>query len=344
MKAWTFRLFKGNISFQVTKQWLLVLSICFITVLTIFLFSLSAGSTWIPLSEVLLQLFGQMDEHTFVIETLRLPRALLALLVGSALGVAGLILQSLVRNPLASPDIIGITSGASFGAVLFIALGTGVMSMAFLPFAAIAGGLCTAILIYVISWNKGVTPIRLVLIGIGISAILKAGVTFMLVFSNTFITSKAYVWLTGSLYAASWSDVSSMFLWLLLPLPILLIFGRSLNVTELGDDVSISIGIRVQVQRFIFLMCSVILAGTAAAYAGGIEFVGLMAPHIARRLVGRSFVGLVPITALIGAALVLVADLIARTMFLPLDIPAGVFTAAIGAPFFIYLLFHNRNR
>ncbi|MFF5995660.1 iron ABC transporter permease [Lysinibacillus sp. KU-BSD001] len=344
MKAWTFRLFKGNISFQVPKQWLLVLLICLITVLTIFLFSLSAGSTWIPLSEVFLQLVGQIDEHTFVIETLRLPRTLLALLVGAALGVAGLILQSLVRNPLASPDIIGITSGASFGAVAFIALGTGVMSMAFLPFAAIAGGLCTAILIYMVSWNKGVTPIRLVLIGIGISAILKAGVTFMLVFSNTFITSKAYVWLTGSLYAASWSDVSSMFLWLLLPIPILLIFGRSLNVTELGDDVSISIGIRVQVQRFIFLICSVILAGTAAAYAGGIEFVGLMAPHIARRLVGRSFVGLVPITALIGATLVLVADLIARTMFLPLDIPAGVFTAAIGAPFFIYLLFHNRNR
>jgi len=291
-----------------------------------------------------MQLFGFTDEFAFVVETLRLPRALLALFVGVALGISGLILQSIIRNPLASPDIIGITSGASFGAVLFISLGTGIVSMNYLPFAAIAGGFMTAIIIYFLSWNKGVTPIRLVLIGIGIAAILKAGITFMLVYSDTYITSKAYIWLTGSLYAAKWSDVTSIFYWMLIPLPILLILGRTLNVSELGDDLATSVGINVQIQRLLFLLCSVILAGTAAAHAGGIEFVGLMAPHIARKFVGRSFVALIPLTACIGATLVLLADLIARTAFLPLDIPAGVFTAAIGAPFFIYLLFSNRNR
>lgn len=344
MKYWTFRLLNERISFQINQRWLIVTSISLFVVISLFILNLCAGSSWVSPTQVLMQLFGFTDEFAFVVETLRLPRALLALFVGVALGISGLILQSIIRNPLASPDIIGITSGASFGAVLFISLGTGIVSMNYLPFAAIAGGFMTAIIIYFLSWNKGVTPIRLVLIGIGIAAILKAGITFMLVYSDTYITSKAYIWLTGSLYAAKWSDVTSIFYWMLIPLPILLILGRTLNVSELGDDLATSLGINVQIQRLLFLLCSVILAGTAAAHAGGIEFVGLMAPHIARKFVGRSFVALIPLTACIGATLVLLADLIARTAFLPLDIPAGVFTAAIGAPFFIYLLFSNRNR
>jgi len=344
MRTWTIRLLRGKLSFQLSVKWLLTTTSLFVVLLLLFILSLASGSTWVPPSQVALQLLGKIDDYTFIVETLRLPRVLLAILVGASLGVAGLILQTMVRNPLASPDIIGITSGASLGAVTFITLATGVISMSFLPVAAIVGGLLTALLIYIISWNKGVTPIRLILIGIGISAILKAGITFMLVFSNSFITTKAYTWLTGSIYAAKWSEVTAMSLWMLIPLPILLILGRGMNVTELGDEAAVNAGIRVQLQRFVFLMCSVVLAGTAAAYAGGIEFVGLMAPHIARRIAGRSFLGLIPITAIIGAGLVLIADLIARTMFLPLDIPAGVFTAAIGAPFFIYLLFHNRNR
>ncbi|WP_240189934.1 MULTISPECIES: iron ABC transporter permease [Bacillaceae] len=325
-------------------RWLLTVAIWSAVVGAVFLLSLSSGSSWIPLTEVFKQITGQFDQHAFVVETLRLPRALLALLVGAALGVAGLILQSLVRNPLASPDIIGITSGASFGAVTFISFGAGVISMQFLPLAAILGAFLAALLIYLISWNKGVTPITLVLIGVGLSAIMKACVTFMLVMSETATTTKSYIWLTGSIYGASWSDVTSMIWWLLIPIPLMLIFGRGLNLTEIGEDFSVSVGIRVQLQQFIFLMCSVMLAGTAAAYAGGIEFVGLMAPHIARRLVHRSFPGLAVVTALIGAFLVLIADLAARTLFLPLDIPAGVFTAAIGAPFFLYLLFRYRNQ
>lgn len=344
MRYWTFRMLKGKVSFQISKGWMQVLSIGTLLLIVFFILSLSSGSNWISPTQVFMQLSKMTNEHAFVIETLRLPRTLLAVLVGSALGISGLILQSIVRNPLASPDIIGITSGASFGAVLFISLGTGVVSMSLLPFAAICGGLITATIIYLLSWNKGVTPIRLVLIGIGISAILKAGVTFLLVFSDTYIASKAYIWLTGSLYAATWNDVTSLFIWIMISLPILIILGRSMNVTELGDDVAISMGVKLQWQRLVFLGCAVILAATSAAYVGGIEFVGLMAPHLARRLVGRSFLGLIPITAIIGALLVVIADLIARTMFLPLDIPAGVFTAAIGAPFFIYLLYRNRNR
>ncbi|MFB1081678.1 FecCD family ABC transporter permease [Jeotgalibacillus sp. JSM ZJ347] len=344
MKQWTFRLFNDHVSIQLSARWLIVTGIWLLAVVSVFLLSLSSGSNWIPLTEVFMQITGQIDQHSFVVETLRLPRALMAILVGAALGVAGLILQSLVRNPLAAPDIIGITSGASLGAVTFISFGAGVISMQYLPLAAIGGGLLAALLIYLISWNKGVTPIRLVLIGVGLSAIMKACVTFMLVMGDTATTTQSYIWLTGSIYAASWSEVTSMIWWLLIPIPFLIVFGRGLNVTELGEDFSVSVGIRVQLQQFIFLMCSVMLAGTAAAFAGGIEFVGLMAPHIARRLVHRSFPGLAVLTALIGAFLVLIADLVARTVFLPLDIPAGVFTAAIGAPFFLYLLFRYRNQ
>jgi len=344
MKQKTFRLFGDRVSFQLSIRWVLMVLGWTAAVMTLFLISLSTGSSWIPLSEVFQQLTGQIDQHAFVVETLRLPRATLAILVGAALGIAGLILQSLVRNPLASPDIIGITSGASLGAVTFLSFALGTVSISYLPLAAITGGLLAALLIYLISWNKGVTPIRLILIGIGISAIMKACVTFMLVMSETAVTTKSYIWLTGSLYASTWGDVTSMMAWLLIPLPLLILFGRGLNVTEIGEDFSVGVGIRIHRQQFIFLMCSVMLAGTAAAFAGGIEFVGLMAPHIARKMVDRSFPGLVVVTALVGAFLVLLADLSARTLFMPLDIPAGVFTAAIGAPFFIYLLFRNRNK
>ncbi|QKS72994.1 iron ABC transporter permease [Paenalkalicoccus suaedae] len=344
MKSWTIRLFQDRISFELSLRYLVTALAWLAIALILFTVSLSAGSNWIPVSEVFQQLTGRIDTHTFVVESLRLPRALLAALVGAALGVAGLILQSLVRNPLASPDIIGITSGASLGAVTCITFATGVISMQFLPLAAIAGGFGAALLIYLLSWNGGVTPVRLVLIGIGVAAIMKACVTFMLVTSEAAVTTKSYIWLTGSVYATTMSDVTSMLVWMAIPIPFLLLLGRGLNVSELGEEVSVSMGIRVELQRLIFLVCSVIFAGTAAAFAGGIEFVGLMAPHIARRFVGRSFYGTAVITALIGASIVLLADLVARTAFLPQDIPGGVFTAAIGAPFFIYLLFHSKNR
>ncbi|WP_203363108.1 iron ABC transporter permease [Bacillus sp. REN10] len=342
MRAWTFRFYQEKISFQMTARWLSVCSSVFILLAALFMVYLSAGSEWVPVGDAMKNALQLSDSHAFVIGELRLPRALLAMLVGGALAVSGLILQSIVRNPLASPDIIGITSGASFASILFISIGT--FSMAFLPVAAMVGGFITATFIYLLSWSKGVTPIRLVLIGIGVSAILKAGVTFLLVYSDTYTTSKAYIWITGSVYAATWDDVQALALWLLLPVPLILYVSKSLTLSELGDDIAISMGIRLQTQRFLLLMCSVILAASAAAYAGGIEFVGLMAPHMARKLVGRSILGLFPVTAMIGATLVLFADLLARTLFLPLDIPAGVFTATIGAPFFIYLLFHNRNR
>ncbi|WP_163539880.1 iron ABC transporter permease [Gracilibacillus sp. YIM 98692] len=306
--------------------------------------SLSIGTSYIPLSEVWQHFLGISDgEHDFTINVLRLPRLLLAFLVGAALSVSGLILQSIIRNPLASPDIIGITAGGSVGAMLFIVFLMGMISIHWLPLAAILGATFVAIMVYILAWSNGVTPIRLVLIGIGVSAAMNAIVTLLIVVSETAVTTKAYLWLTGSLYGATFIDVYGMLPWVLIFIPLTFILAKTISVLELGDELATSLGVNVQFIRFALLFISVALAGSAVAFAGGIGFIGLIAPHIAKKLVGYTFHILVPLAALVGGVMVMIADLIARTAFLPLDIPAGVFTAGVGAPFFIYLLYRNRH-
>jgi len=334
-----------RISFQIAKRtcWIILLLSLLLVIITII--GLSAGSDFIHPFIVVKELLGYGNgEYDFVLHTLRLPRILMALLVGAALGVAGLILQGIIRNPLAAPDIIGVTSGASMGAIIFIVYFMGSVGIQFLPLAAISGAAIISFIIYLLSWRKGVTPIRMVLIGIGISALAKAVVTMLLVISEVAATTKAYLWLTGSLYGANMTDVYLLLPWVALLLPLTFVLARTVNVKELGDDIATGLGVKVQVYRLLFLLISVMLAGSAVAFAGGIAFVGLVAPHMSRLLVGRSFAGLVPVTAIIGGIIVIVADIVARTAFLPKDLPTGVFTAAIGAPFFIYLLFRTRNQ
>lgn len=332
------------ISIQLHKKTIMVFLMLSMLAFILFILSLSIGSSFISPLEVIKHLFGfGSGEHDFVLNTLRLPRVLLALLVGAALGVSGLILQGIIRNPLASPDVIGITGGASVGAIVFIVYFMGTVSINWIPLAALIGAAIVTIIIYILSWKKGVTPIRLVLIGIGLAAAMKAIVTMMIVISETAVTTKAYLWLTGSLYGANWQDVYSMLPWFLIFIPLSLVFSRVVNAKELGDDIALGLGLKVQLYRFALLFISVALAGSAVAFAGGIGFIGLIAPHVARMLIGRGFGGLVIISSLVGGIIVLCADVVARTAFLPLDIPAGVFTAGVGAPFFIYLLYRNRN-
>lgn len=340
----SFRNKSGSISFQITKRTIAFLLLLSLLSLLLIVMSLSVGSSFISPIIVIQHITGFGNgEYDFILNTLRLPRVLLAFMVGAALSVSGLLLQSIIRNPLASPDIIGVTAGASVGAIVFIVFFMGAVSLEFLPFVAIGGAMSVAIIIYLLAWNKGVTPIRLVLIGIGVAAGMKAIVMMMIVLSDTAVTTKAYLWLTGSLYGSNMQHVYSMLPWIVLFIPAAFVLARVVNAKELGDDVATGLGVRVQGQRLLLLFISVALAGSAVAFAGGIEFVGLIAPHIARMLIGRSFAGLLPITALIGGCIVVAADMVARTAFLPLDIPAGVFTAGIGAPFFIYLLYRNRN-
>lgn len=300
--------------------------------------SLSLGSQSTPPAEVWEALwFPDRSDIALIVHEIRLPRVMLAILAGACLGVAGLLLQGLVRNPLASPDVIGITSGASLAAVSFLVLGGMGLGEAWLPVAAMGGALLVALGIIALS-GRSVSPARLVLIGIGLAAALGAATTLVLVLAADTMAMQAYVWLTGSLYAAQWREVAGLGPWALLGLPLALGLARRLDALMLGDDLATGLGNPVRGTRLALLLVGVALAGAAVAFAGGLSFIGLLAPHIARRLVARGHTGLVPVTALIGALILLYADMIGRLAFLPRDLPAGIFVAGIGAPFFVYLL------
>ncbi|MDN3556645.1 FecCD family ABC transporter permease [Halomonas maura] len=282
------------------------------------------------------------SDIAFIVWELRLPRIVLAVLVGAALAMAGAILQGIVRNPLASPDVIGITSGAALAAVAFLALfGTG-LSIHWLPASALLGALLAAMLVFLLAWKRGISPSRMVLVGIGLSAAMGAMTTLLIVISDDAAAMVAYVWLTGSLYAAQWQDVLGLLPWLLVAVPLCLTQARHMDAMALGDQVAQGLGVNVLRSRLLLMACSVALAGAAVAFAGGLSFVGLIAPHIAARLVGRGFARLVPAAALVGALIVLYADLLGRVAFLPKDLPAGIFVSGVGAPFFVYLLHRTR--
>ncbi|WNC17525.1 iron ABC transporter permease [Brevibacillus brevis] len=341
----TYRSKTGLVSFLVQKRTVVVLAALILFTIVFVIWSIGVGNKGIAPIDVIKALAGRgTAEHAMVIHTLRLPRILLALLVGAALAVSGLLLQGMIRNPLASPDIVGITGGATIAAVAFITYLAGTVSIRWLPVAAFLGGALVSFLIYVLAWNKGVTPTRLVLIGIGFSAATGSLSMFMLILSPAQAASRAYIWLTGSIYGASWENVYTLLPWVAAFIPLAFVFARNVNVQELGDDLAKGLGASVQRHRFLLLLFSVALAGSAVAVAGAVGFVGLLAPHIARKLVGRSFAALIPVAALVGSLMLVMADTLGRTAFLPLDVPAGVFTAGVGAPFFIYLLYRNRNR
>lgn len=306
--------------------------------------NLAFGEQLIKPADVWGALLGKGNpDYVLIVQSLRAPRVIVAFLVGASLAVAGAILQSVIRNPLAAPDVVGITGGASVGAVAFITYMPSAVSIHYLPFAAVLGAFGAALLIYFIAWKKGVNPFRLVLVGIGIASLLSAITTFMLVFSPAYSASSSYIWLTGTVYGSTWSYVWNLLPWSVVLLGILYFYTRQMNMQLLGDELAIGLGSQVQKHRFLLILISVGLAGSAVSIGGVIGFVGLIAPHAARRMVGPMVSRLIPISALFGGIIVALADLIARTAFLPLDIPVGVFTSGIGAPFFIYLLYRTRN-
>lgn len=338
----TIRNKSGSFSLEIHKRSFFYILLLAVFVAAVFILSLTAGSSYIPVTSVLMEIFSESD-YEFIVNELRLPRVWMAVFVGAGLGVSGLILQGIIRNPLGSPDIVGVTGGASVGTVLFIVYLLGNVSIHWLPVASITGAAIITALIYLLSWRDGINPMRLILVGIGISALTNGIVTMFMVSSESAVSSKVYLWMTGSLYGANWSEVMIIAPVTLIFLISSLFFTSVVDVKQLGDDVALGVGVRVQWYRTLLLALSVGLAGSAVSFAGGIAFVGLIAPHIARLLLHRSFGILVFGSALIGALIVLLADVVARTAFLPSDIPAGVFTAGIGAPFFIYLLYRNRE-
>ncbi|WP_347861289.1 iron chelate uptake ABC transporter family permease subunit [Salimicrobium sp. PL1-032A] len=275
-------------------------------------------------------------EQTFLFMNFRLPRIAVALLVGAGLGVSGAILQAVIRNPLASPDVIGITKGAGFAAAATIILLPGFPPVA-LPVAALLGaGIVTAGL-YLFAFRQKVQPATLALVGIALGAIFQAGIQFLTV-RYPVETNAALVWLTGSLWGKGWSDVWMLFPWIIVFFTVAMFLTKKMDILQLGDDVAEGLGESVKGARVILLLVSVILAGTSVAIVGTLSFVGLIAPHIARRLVGNKHIVLLPAAALTGMVLLLIADGLGRGLLPPTEIPAGIITAIIGAPYFLYLL------
>lgn len=300
----------------------------------LFCLSISMGDFRVPLVDVVPAIFGAGDPAAqFIVGDLRLPRALAAVLVGAAFGLSGAIFQTMARNPLASPDFIGITSGASLAAVFAITVlhagGHVVVVAAFL------GALVSATLIYLLAWKRGLSSYRLVLVGIGIAAAVDAGTAYLLMKARIYDVQSAVVWLTGSLNGRTWDDLRPLALGMLVLVPATLVLVPALRLLMLGDETAAGLGLRVERSRLLLVLVAVTLTALATAAAGPVEFVALLAAPIARRLVG-SPLALVP-SALVGAVLVLGADVVAREA-LTTSLPVGVVTGMIGAPYLLWLL------
>ncbi|ACZ83866.1 FecCD family ABC transporter permease [Streptosporangium roseum] len=306
-----------------------------------FCLSIGLGDFPIGLPQVVATLLGQGERvDEFVIMDLRMPRALAGLVVGIALGVSGAITQSIARNPLASPDILGITGGASAVAVFLVTVSGGaaaaITNSVGLSAAALAGGLGTGLLVYFLAWRRGIDGLRLILIGISVSAVMEAITAWLLVTADIKDVARAQAWLVGSLDSRSWGEVE-VALWCTLALmAVVSCVAFHLRPLHFGDEVAAGLGVRYSTVRAVLLLCAVLLAGTAVSAAGPVPFVALVAPQVAMRLSRYPTPPLVA-SGLMGALLLVGADLVARTA-LPITLPVGVVTAAIGGPFLVYLL------
>jgi iron complex transport system permease protein len=306
-----------------------------VAVAVVFCVSVSVGDFPIPLADVVPAIFGFGNpDSDFIVRTLRLPRALTAVLVGAAFGLSGAIFQSLARNPLASPDIIGVTAGASAAAVFVIVFVGGSYVLA--SFAAFAGASATAVAVYLLAFKRGMSPYRLVLVGIGIGAVLSAITSYLLTRAEIYDAQRATVWLTGSLNGRGWEHVRPVAASLVLLVPALLWLSRPLRILQLGDDAARGLGVPVERTRLGLVVVGVALAAVATAAAGPVAFVAFVAAPIARRLT-HSPLTIIP-AALTGALLVLASDLLGRRMFAPTELPVGVITGLVGAPYLLWLL------
>jgi iron complex transport system permease protein len=334
------------ISFHLDRRVPVILIILTLVTIVAMVISVSYGEYPISPLDVVKTLLGlptSNRDYAFIVNTLRLPRTIVAFLVGVGLAIAGTITQGITRNPLAAPEIIGVNAGATLAAVsLLVLLPNAPVSL--LPFAAFGGALTVALLIYLLAWQGGSSPIRLILIGIGFELIVGALTDIMITFGEIDTVSQALVWLAGSVYGRTWSQVMALIPWIMIFGLMALLLTRELNTLNLGDEVARGLGSQVEWQRGLLLLTSVALAGASVATAGAVGFVGLMSPHLGRQLVGASHEGLLPVSAMIGGMLVVIADLLGRVLFAPLELPCGIITAAIGAPYFVYLLIQTRQR
>ena len=308
------------------------------TVAILFVLSIRYGTYTLSFDEIS-QAFHPDDKNYFTLMEYRLPRALLAIIIGGALAISGVLVQSVVRNPLASPDILGINNAAGLVAVTVLIF---LPNLAFywLPIFAFIGGVLSFILLWMIC-GFNFRPIKMAIIGVALSA-LWAAISHYLMLTNPVEINTAMLWLTGSLWGRSWAYVDVVLPWLLVLLPLPFIFCRDLDTLGLGENKAATLGVSVNKTQILVLVLAVALSTTAVAICGPIAFLGLVAPHLARKLVGGRHRTLLPAAMLIGTLLLQISDILARVIDPPTELPAGILTAIIGAPYFFYLLMRTK--
>jgi len=324
----------SHVSFRAISFYVVTLS------LMVLLFGLSIRLGTYTLSfEEIWAAFQPDDKNYFTLMEYRLPRAVLAILLGGALAISGVLVQSVVRNPLASPDILGINNAAGLVAVSVLMF---LPNLAFywMPIFAFLGGVLSFVILWIVC-GFNFRPIKMAIIGVALSA-LWAAISHYLMLTNPVEINTAMLWLTGSLWGRSWSYLNVVLPWLIVLLPLPFIFCRDLDTLGLGENKASTLGVTVNKVQISVLVLAVALSTTAVAICGPIAFLGLVAPHLARRLVGGRHRTLLPAALIIGALLLQLSDILARVIDPPTELPAGILTAIIGAPYFFYLLMRTK--
>ncbi|MET0928283.1 MAG: iron chelate uptake ABC transporter family permease subunit [Aeromicrobium sp.] len=303
--------------------------------LGLFILTMMVGSFFVSPIDVVTSVLGLSDDPTnnFIVRDLRLPTAAAGLAVGVALGISGIVFQKLLGNPLASPDFVGVSSGASLFAVSAIVLFNA--SSTVISGSALLGALVTAFLIYVLAWRGGVSGYRFILIGIAVSEFMLSIVGYIISRAQLYEAREAMTWLVGTVGQSGTGELRTLYVALVVLIPVAVILERPLRTLELGDDTAKALGSRVEISRLALIALSIVLVGLSVAVAGPIAFVALIAGPIAQRLTGAA--GGIMAAGMVGAVIVLGADLVAQQV-LPTSLPTGIVTGLIGAPYLIYLL------
>ncbi|MFW0767687.1 iron-enterobactin ABC transporter permease [Trabulsiella odontotermitis] len=310
--------------------------------LAIALWGLRSGAVTLELNQVIAALSGDASRNvTLVVTEWRLPRVLMALLTGAALGVSGAIFQSLMRNPLGSPDVMGFNTGAWSGVLVAMVLFG--QQLTAIALAAMVGGVLTSLVVWALAWRNGIDTFRLIIIGIGIRAMLIAFNTWLLLRASLETALSAGLWNAGSLNGLTWAKTWPSAPLIILALLCATLLVRRMRLLEMGDDSACALGVRVERSRLLLMLIAVILTAAATALAGPISFIALVAPHIARRLSGTARWGLTQ-SALCGALLLTLADFCAQQLFLPYQLPVGVVTVSLGGIYLIALLIQESRK
>ena len=321
----------------------IVLSVMLLLIVATIVTSMSIGSASLSFDRLLPTLLGHGTfKEDLVLNSIRLPRIVVTLLAGMALALSGAILQSITRNDLADPGIIGINSGAGVAiAVFFLYVPLEPKSFAYLlPLVAFAGAMVTAALIYLFSYSKeeGLQPVKLVLVGVGFALALSGAMVVLISSADYRKVDFIAKWLAGNIWGADWPYVLAMLPWLVVLVPYVLYRSNALNLLALNESIAVGAGVSVKRERIVLLVAAVALAAAAVSVTGGIAFIGLMAPHIAKRIIGPRHQHFIPVAVLMGGWLLLFADTIGRNLVDPAGIPSGIMVALIGGPYFLYLL------